>query len=142
MSGFDGDGTKTRLFAAMFDNTIATILCVVIAARLPLPLPSAGRWLVAAGAYLFYFLVQEASWGRTLGEQIFGLRVVKINGEAAGWREALWRTVLRVVEVNPLLFGALPGGLAVTWSKRKQRLGDMLAGTVVARARVLARARA
>jgi uncharacterized RDD family membrane protein YckC len=142
MNGVVGDGTKTRLFAAMVDNTIATILCVVIAARLPLPLPSPGRWLIAAAAYLAYFLIQEATWGRTIGKQIFGLRVLRIDGEPAGWREAIWRTLLRVVEVNPLLLGAIPGGLAVTWSKRRQRLGDMLAGTVVARAGALAGARA
>ncbi|MCP3963087.1 MAG: hypothetical protein GY719_35050 [bacterium] len=41
------------------------------------------------------------------------------------------RTLLRVFEVNPLLFGSLPAGLLVAFTKKHQRLGDSLAGTVV-----------
>ena len=38
---------------------------------------------------------------------------------------------MRLLEVNPLLFGGLPAGIAILTSERKQRIGDMLAGTVV-----------
>jgi uncharacterized RDD family membrane protein YckC len=38
---------------------------------------------------------------------------------------------LRIIEVNPLLFGGIPAGIAVILSRRKQRIGDLLAGTVV-----------
>jgi uncharacterized RDD family membrane protein YckC len=39
--------------------------------------------------------------------------------------------LLRLVEVNPLLVGGLPAGIVAVLSPRKQRLGDMLAGTLV-----------
>ena len=84
-------------------------------------------------AYLGYFFVQEGMWGATVGTRVFGLRVVRLDGGSAGWSASFWRTILRVLEVNPILFGAIPGGLAVTRSKRKQRLGDMLARTIVVR---------
>ena len=36
-----------------------------------------------------------------------------------------------VIEVNPLLLGGLPAGLVVIATERKQRIGDLLAGTLV-----------
>ena len=133
MTELKGDATKTRLFAAMFDNVIATLVCIPLAAKLPGPLSATARGVILVVIYLGYFFVQEAAWGATLGKRIFGLRVVQLDGRTAGWVASLWRTLLRLLEVNPVLFGAIPGGLAVTWSKRKQRLGDMLARTVVIR---------
>jgi uncharacterized RDD family membrane protein YckC len=84
-------------------------------------------------ACLGYFFFQEALWGATLGKRAFGLRVVRLDGRPAGWSASFWRTILRILEVNPALLGAIPEGLAVTWSKRKQRLGDMLAHRVMVR---------
>lgn len=46
-------------------------------------------------------------------------------------RAALVRTLLRVVEANPLLFGGVPAGVCILASKRNQRLGDLAAGTLV-----------
>ena len=133
MGELQGDATKTRLFAAMLDNTCATLIAIPLAARLPGPLSPVARGVILVTTYLAYFFVQEGLWGATLGKRIFGLRVVRLDGGPAGWAASFWRTILRVLEVNPILLGAVPGGLAVTWSKRRQRLGDMLAGTVVVR---------
>ncbi len=57
--------------------------------------------------------------------------VRKLNGEPCDWTAAAIRSVLRVIEVNPLLLGGLPAGLVVISTARKQRLGDILGGTVV-----------
>ena len=133
MSDLKGDATKMRLFAAMLDNFIATLACVVLAAKLPGTFSSVARWVIAGMVYLLLFLVQEGLWSATLGKRAFGLKVVRLDGRPAGWRESGWRTTLRILEVNPILLGAIPGGLVVTWSKRKQRLGDMLAHAIVVR---------
>jgi hypothetical protein len=47
------------------------------------------------------------------------------------------RTLLRVIEVNPILLGALPAGIMLLVTKRRQRLGDLLAGTVVISNKIL-----
>lgn len=88
---------------------------------------------VAIGVYLLYFLVQEGAWSTTVGKRLFGLYVLRLDGSQCGWFSAAIRTAARFIEVNPILpFGALPGAIAVAVSKRRQRLGDMGAGTVVA----------
>ena len=125
-----GNYGKPRSFALAIDNLIATILCLLIASRLP-GLGSALRWSIASVVYLLYFLVQEGIWSKTLGKKVFGLVVHRLDGQQAGWRTAAIRTASRILEANPLLLGELPGAAAVVFSKKKQRFGDMWAGTVV-----------
>jgi uncharacterized RDD family membrane protein YckC len=86
-------------------------------------------------AYLGYFFLSEALWSRTPGKYLQGFVVVDPSGGRCGWRRALLRTLLRVVEANPLLLGGLPAGIAILASERNQRLGDLAAGTLVVSAR-------
>lgn len=55
----------------------------------------------------------------------------KLDGSRCDWKASLIRGGLRILEVNPLLLGGLPAGIAILSSERKQRIGDMIAGTVV-----------
>ena len=139
MAELKGDATKTRFFAAWIDNTLAFILCLVVGSKLAGPFSNVGRWSIAGVAFLFYFFVQEGMWGTTLGKRIFDLRVVRLDGRTPGWMASLLRTFPRLIEVNPVLLGGLPAALTVAWSRRKQRLGDMLAHTVVIRSERTAR---
>jgi uncharacterized RDD family membrane protein YckC len=95
-------------------------------------------WL---GLVILYFPIGEAFWGRTLGKLLTGLVVVDADGRPPGLLKAVLRTLLRLFEVNPLVAGGLPAGIAVAVSQKRQRLGDMVAGTYVVRARDLARAK-
>lgn len=143
-----GNTTKERVLACMIDNLLASIFALAVAARFPLDAVTGGpvedpfedalvRWMLAGLAYFIYFFVPEGIWGTTPGKRLFGLRVVRLDGKPAGAWEAWWRTVLRVFEANPLLLGYFPGALVVACSARKQRLGDMVAGTVVVRRETL-----
>jgi len=125
-----GVATKRRFFAMVIDNALAMLLSVLPASRLPEELGHVRRAIVV-GTYLAYYLIQEGLWSTTLGKRLLGLRVAHLNGADCGWAGAAIRTVTRVLEVNPLVLGVLPGGLVVAFSKRHQRLGDMLARCVV-----------
>jgi len=125
-----GTKSRPRLIAMIFDNVLAILLAFVLSAKLPVPDESL-RGVILGATYLGYYLVPEAVWGRTLMKRVCHLIVRRVDGSEAGWKEAGIRTAARVFEVNPLLLGALPGALAVAWSYRRQRLGDMLARTVV-----------
>jgi uncharacterized RDD family membrane protein YckC len=70
--------------------------------------------------------------GRTPGKRLVGIRVVRTDGAPVGAPESLVRNLLRAVEV-PL--GYAPGVLAVALGPRRQRLGDLVAGTLVVRER-------
>jgi uncharacterized RDD family membrane protein YckC len=126
-----GYGGKGRLFAMMVDNLLAMICAMVAGRMLPSSLSNVAHWVAASIVYLLYFFVQEAAWSRSLGKFLFGLSVVDLQGKRIGWAPAFWRTILRVLEVNPIVLGAIPGAIILARSKRRQRLGDMIGKTVV-----------
>jgi uncharacterized RDD family membrane protein YckC len=71
---------------------------------------------------------------RSMGKYIMGIRVVKANGETAGLREYFTRWIFRAVDIWLGGYGFLAILLAGTTEKR-QRLGDIMANTVVIRTR-------
>lgn len=76
-----------------------------------------------------YFVVFETLRGRTPGKLVAGLRVVTITGRPIGFSEAVLRNLLRAADALPT--GYLLGFVAMALSSRFQRLGDLVAGTVV-----------
>lgn len=123
-----------RYIAANFDFLLAAIFMLLALKVNPVdyrPLHVA----VAVLAFLAYYFIFESLFSRTPGKLLMGLVVRKFDGGKCGWREAAIRTGFRVVEVNPLLLGALPACVMILISKNRQRLGDKLADTVVVLAR-------
>jgi uncharacterized RDD family membrane protein YckC len=99
-------------------------------------LSGAGQ-LLALAAVLLSGWGWDVAWevlgrGQTPGKRALGLRVVRADGAPVGPGESLARNLLRAVEV-PL--GYAPGVLAVALGPRRQRLGDVVAGTLVVRER-------
>jgi uncharacterized RDD family membrane protein YckC len=79
-----------------------------------------------------YYALLEGYLGQTLGKMLLGIKVVREdNGEVPGFGAAAIRTVMRVIDVLP--FAYLVGFIAVLFSGKNQRLGDMLANTLVVR---------
>jgi len=97
--------------------------------------------LIGLAVAILYFPVGEAFWGRTLGKLLTGLVIIDRDGRPPGIGRALLRTLLRLIEVNPLLMGAIPAAIAVLASQHRQRLGDMAASTFVVRSKHLKMAR-
>ncbi len=96
----------------------------------------AGQLLAVAG-------VLAAGWGwdvawevlargQTPGKRALGLRVVRVDGAPVGPLESVVRNALRALEL-PLAYA--PAVLLVALGARRQRLGDLVAGTVVVQER-------
>jgi uncharacterized RDD family membrane protein YckC len=127
---FVGDASKARFIAAFIDNLLAFALMLTVVAAVPEELSVLRAVCIVAG-YLGYFFLLEGATGRTVGKYFQGLVVRKLDGSRGTWKEAIIRTLLRIVEVNPALFGGIPAGIILISTERKQRLGDIFAGTVV-----------
>jgi uncharacterized RDD family membrane protein YckC len=92
---------------------------------------------VVFGTVFLYPLVMETlTRGNTLGKMAMGLRVVTVEGAPIRFRHALLRALLLLVE----LYGFPPGGALAVFTilvnRRDQRLGDIVAGTLVIRERI------
>jgi uncharacterized RDD family membrane protein YckC len=88
--------------------------------------------------FLFYCLIIfvcyvlfEGARSVTPGKLALGLRVVKYDGSPCGWVAALRRSILRPLDALPFAVPYLVGLAAAGLSARRQRLGDMFAGTLV-----------
>jgi uncharacterized RDD family membrane protein YckC len=80
---------------------------------------------------LAYFFVAEASTGTTIGKALTGLRVTMVDGRPATPEAIFTRTMLRPLDGLPYVIPNLLGFVVLASSKKHQRLGDMVAGTIV-----------
>ena len=77
-----------------------------------------------------YFIIFELIWnGQTVGKRVVKIRVVRVNGNPAGFLEIVVRNLVRMVDFLPVAYGV---GLGVMFANQHaRRLGDFAAGTLV-----------
>lgn len=81
-----------------------------------------------------YFTLFEAfGGGRTPGKRLVGIRVIQCSGRAIGLFESMARNLLRYVDQIPFCYAV--AAIAVFATRQHQRLGDLVAGTLVVRDR-------
>jgi len=81
---------------------------------------------VILGWSLYYFFATESGEGQTVGKKLMKIRVVRADGRPAGMREVAVRTILRVVD--NYLVGLI---VMLATGEKRQRIGDLAAGTIV-----------
>lgn len=131
---FELAGPVSRALAWALDGLVvvatAGLTVVLVAPLLP-------PGFATAFGFVSYFLLEwgygvalETAWsGQTLGKRALGLRVIQASGVRLTFPQALLRNLVRPVDRLPLLYGV--GAVVALLSSRRQRLGDLLAGTVV-----------
>src|ERR687894_601031 len=88
--------------------------------------------LAALIVYFAYFTIMEGRYGQTLGKMALGIKVVReTDGRAPGTKAAVLRTLMRIVDSIGSYLVAFVVALV---SDKHQRLGDMVAKTLVVRA--------
>src|SRR6266545_3443381 len=98
-------GFWRRALASLLDNTV---------------------WIFFFLLWFNYFAFCEWRWGQTIGKNATGLEVRSVDGsEKLTYGQASIRNLLRLIDFF------LIGELMIAGSRRKQRLGDRAAKTVV-----------
>ena len=131
----------SRGAALLIDWTLQGLILVVVglAAQSAMQAAVLPDWVATTAGLVLTFLVWfgypiafETAWdggGRTPGKAALGLRVVTVEGAPVRFRHAAVRTALGLVDfVATFGLGAVVSSLV---SRRHQRLGDMVAGTLV-----------
>lgn len=89
-------------------------------------------WLLLMPFYVFYSAFFELIWaGQTPGKRLLGIRVIRFDGDKVRMDEVLSRWFMRFVDIF-LTAGTL-ATLMIVSGKYSQRVGDILAGTIVVR---------
>lgn len=118
--------TLSRLFAEAIDLGFVLLLLygIFLSMRPTRPLLSFVLWVSLPVVFILYFTFLEFLCGSTPGKAIFKRSVVLDNGEPPDGTSSLIRNIFRP-------FDYLLGYPLMVLSKRKQRLGDMAADTLV-----------
>lgn len=119
----------------------AGIFAIIGIAKYATALPAWLAWIPQSWApavvilFLFcvywgYFAFFEVIWkGQTPGKKLAGIRVIKDSGRALNVYEVIGRNLLRAVDWLPVMY--ITGIVSMMISRRNQRLGDHLAGSIV-----------
>lgn len=128
-------GVGSRFAAALVDLLLQ--LALVIAVTL-LGAAAGGGYAGAITVTLatLVFVAYDVAFevlasGRTPGKRLNGLRVVRVGGQPVGFVTSAIRNVLRLVDLLPSAY--LVGIVSILVTRRNQRIGDLIAGTIVAR---------
>lgn len=138
-----------RLAASMIDTVMFIIYFVIVSMAMGL-----GDIFSAYGTELFFKLliiklpwifynpiIEYATSGQSVGKMLLGIRVVTVNGERPGLREVFTRWVFRAdwVWIAADLFILIWLGIGIMGfifsgtSELRQRMGDIMAGTLIIR---------
>lgn len=79
--------------------------------------------------WALYSTIMEWHWGQTIGKKLMRVIVVKKDGGDCDLKTAFLRNIFRLIDYIPGHY--LLGFFVILFSKRKQRIGDYLAGTTV-----------
>ncbi|MGQ0824414.1 MAG: RDD family protein [Actinomycetota bacterium] len=140
-------GLGSRFVARLLDTliqVIAILALVLIAAVAAggFDLGGVVTAFVLVGAFFILFLYdipfEVMAGGRTPGKSATGIRVVGNNGEPVDFVTSAVRNLIRIIDFLPGVY--LVGSIAIVATEKGQRLGDLAAGTYVARERFGGRA--
>src|SRR6185436_20188385 len=139
-----------RFLACAIDHTVQALAIFLMAIAFVVlsdysgvgeQLTNAPKWVQAVLILIVFLIVSsyfaffEWVWnGQTLGKRLLKLRVIREDGRPITFWEAAVRNLLRSFDMMPAPFYSI-GLISVFVSLSDQRVGDMVAGTVVVRER-------
>jgi len=136
-------GLGSRASAYLIDIAIQIVVELIALVALSATALSATSTFVAIGVYALvsfvvmfgYFIIFETlDSGRNLGKRALGIRVTRVDGSGVNFRASLVRNLVRVLYLIPVFY--LVDAWLILATKRNQRMGDLLAGTLVVRDRI------
>jgi uncharacterized RDD family membrane protein YckC len=125
---------RARMNAIVVDGVLVFLWSVLVGAVILVAdvLPLAALPVVGLLVELVYFAAHERRDGRSPGKRHYGIKVVMVrDGSPPDLRAVLLRAALRPIDSIPLLYTSGLISLLRTGPERRQRIGDVLAGTVV-----------
>jgi uncharacterized RDD family membrane protein YckC len=133
-------GPASRFVSALVDILIQFVLLVCAAVVLGTVGSSEPRggtlvliWFVLSFAVITFYDVffEVFNSGRTPGKLINGLRVVRVEGHPVTFVTSAIRNIIRPIDFLPSAY--LLGAVVILATRKNQRVGDFVAGTIVVR---------
>jgi uncharacterized RDD family membrane protein YckC len=136
---FELAGIDRRFFAWIIDFAIQMVYWIIMY-RIAVGMFRTGAvssetayifYIIITLPVLFYHLLQEIFFdGQSIGKRALSIKVLSLNGYKPTLSQYLNRWMFRLIDVNPFIFGLISLYIAFN-SKKEQRVGDIVGGTVV-----------
>jgi uncharacterized RDD family membrane protein YckC len=126
VAGLDADGSPIPMSFSKFANEFARFYWELIS------VPLLVSPLIIAILFVASQTILQGKSGRTLGKWICGLKVLRTTLRPCGFARSLLREILLVID-SVLLLCWVPGVFSILATQRSQRVGDLLADTIVVR---------
>lgn len=135
-----GEGVNWRFNGVFIDAILIYLIYAVIGTLITLPVALAnpqgmnddlmaiytgGIVVLYIAIWPVYLILCETIWGMTAGKKSSNLKVIRKDGGKIAWWQAAIRALFAFVEYNPI------GAIVIWLTPLKQRLGDLVAGTLV-----------
>lgn len=78
---------------------------------------------------LYYFLMELFNRGQTLGKRIVGIKVIRLDGRDPTPADFVTRSIFLMPDI--IFSAGIPAVLLISGGRHKQRMGDIISGTVV-----------
>jgi len=135
-----------RIIAAIVDSIIVGVVVGILAGLFALTtlgmmglfkagIMSAAPWMWAPWMWLVgllipicYYTYFEGTSGQTIGKKIMNIKVVKADGAHCDYGSAFVRNLLRFIDSQVI---GLVGIIVISVTEKKQRVGDIVAKTIV-----------
>lgn len=141
-------GIGSRIVAIIIDHIILFIIAVIVSlpfgatafmlGAMSNPMAAAGALAAIAAVvviniiiWILYFTYFEGKTGQTPGKSLVNIKVVKEGKKKMTYGDALVRTILRIIDG---LFFYILGLIIIAATEKRQRLGDIVAKTLVVKA--------
>jgi uncharacterized RDD family membrane protein YckC len=136
-------GAASRFVSAIVDILIQSAILIAVAVVLGIAGSAGlggGGVAVLLWAIISFFVVttydiffEVLNSGRTPGKRLNGLRVVRVEGYPVGFLTSAVRNIMRLIDFLPSAY--LLGAIVILATRKNQRIGDVVAGTLVVRER-------
>jgi uncharacterized RDD family membrane protein YckC len=136
----DYQGVAVRFVAILIDSIILGIILSILGLILGFSIEGiylrpqiifSGWGIISFIIFIAYYTYLEGTRGQTIGKMAMRIKVVREDGGSIDIGTAFIRNILRVIDG---IFAYIVGAIIIWTSRKKQRLGDIAAKTVVIKA--------
>lgn len=124
-----------RFLATVLDNIILTavfwlIIIFLVFIRINPAITAAIFILLLLFEDILYFTLLEAKYSKTIGKMALKIKVICENNKKVNFKQALIRNITKSMPFFRVIFRII-GFFLIIFTKKHQRIGDMLAKTIV-----------
>jgi uncharacterized RDD family membrane protein YckC len=123
---------RKRIFGGLIDHGLVMTITIIYTIAFGHPNEEGGQSVEGAATlpvflfWVIYFPFIEGLTGQTLGKKLMGIRVFTLSGGQISFGTSLVRHLFDIIDVSFAV-----GILVMRSSDRKQRIGDLIAKTLV-----------